>query len=324
MKNLRNATPFIFSFFAIIFISCSPKSAENEKWCDHPFRKGYEKYKEIGTKHPWFKVYPVTDNVYAIYEPYNWQQVISYLIIGSEKALLFDTGMGLDSIQLVVKELTSLPITVINSHTHYDHIGGNADFDSILGVDTAYTKKSSQGWSHEAIKQEVTVASLCPETLPTVDTANYHIRPYKLTDYIHDGSILDLGGRQLEVFIIPGHTPDCVALLDRANGLLWTGDTYYEGPLWLFFPGTDLDAYEKTITRLALLVPDLKYLLPAHNLPLISPTRLVEVREGLALVRAGKKEGKLLEGAKSPFAKDVLEFKFEGFSFLIRKDLLHL
>jgi glyoxylase-like metal-dependent hydrolase (beta-lactamase superfamily II) len=319
LKKFLSAS-FLLSF--ILFFACSTKESVSGNWCDEPFRKGYENYRELVTKHPWFKVYPVGDSVYAIYEPYNWQQVISYLIIGSEKALLFDTGMGLDSIQSVVRELTSLPVTVVNSHTHYDHIGGNSDFNTILGVDTAYTRKNLQGWPHETVKQEVTIASLCPGTLSSVDTANYHIRPYSLTGFIHDGSVIDLGGRQLEVMIIPGHTPDCVALLDRAAGLLWTGDTYYEGPLWLFFPGTDLEAYEKTITRLASLFPDLKHLHPAHNLPVITPQRLVEVRDGLALVRSGQKKGEALDKVGNPLATDVMEFKFDGFSFLIRRDLL--
>src|SRR6478609_1715553 len=257
----------------MLFSACTKKETASKTWCDEPFRQGYENYKEIVTQHPWFKVYPLDNNVIAIYEPYNWQQVISYLIIGKDKALLFDTGMGLDSIQSVVKELTSLPVTVINSHTHYDHIGGNADFDMILGVDTAYTKTNSLGWTHESIKKEVSKEAFCAGELSSVDTASYHIRPYTLTGYIHDGSEIDLGGRKLEVLIIPGHTPDCVALLDRSAGLLWTGDTYYEGPLWLFFQGTDLDAYQNTINRLASLVPDLRQLHPAHNLPVIKPNR---------------------------------------------------
>lgn len=305
----------------VFLVSCSsPK--ESEKWCDNPGKKGWEVYTEIATQYPWYKVYSVAENVYAIYEPYNWQAVISYLIVGSEKAILFDTGMGLDSIQSVVRQLTPLPISVINSHTHYDHIGGNADFKTIYGVDTAYTKANSQGWSHADIKQEVTPRALCPDQLSHVDTVAYHIRPYSLTGYIRDGSSFDLGGRQIEVMIIPGHTPDCVALMDREAGLLWTGDTYYEGPLWLFFPGTDLDAYQQSITRLASLVPTLKKLLPAHNHPLIPPTRLVEVRDGLALIRSGKYKGEPIKEAGNPLAKDVLEFKFDGFSFLIRRDLL--
>ena len=303
------------------FISCSPNSKESENWCDKPFRKGWENYKEIATSHPWFKVYSVGDSVYAIYEPYNWQEVISYLIIGTEKALLFDTGMGLDSIQSVVKQLTSLPVTVVNSHTHFDHIGGNADFTNILGIDTAYTHTNSKGWSHESIKQEVSPAAFCPETLSSVDTASYHIRPYSISGFIGDGSVIDLGGRQIDVITIPGHAPDGVALLDRSAGLLWTGDTYYEGPLWLFFPGTDLDAFESSISKMATLTPILKHLLPAHNLPLIPPGRLLEVKEAIALIRAGQEKGELVTDGGA-LMKDVIRFKFEHFSFLIRKDLL--
>lgn len=319
MKKVITLT--ITTLIAIFIFQCTSKKNEVKSWCNEPFRKGYESYKELSTSHTWFKVYPLEDSVYAIYEPYNWQQVISYLIIGSEKAILFDTGMGLDSIQSVVKELTSLPVTVINSHTHFDHIGGNADFKNILGVDTSYTQKNKEGWSHESVKQEVTPSALCAETLPSVDTINYRIRPYALSGFIHDEDTIDLGGRKLEVLIIPGHTPDCVALLDREAGLLWTGDTYYEGPLWLFFPGTDLDAYQNSITRLASLVPNLKRLHPAHNLPVIPPSRLTEVKDALALIRSGKKESEPSKN-ENGFFKDVLEFKFESFSFLIRKDLL--
>ena len=229
--------------------------------------------------------------------------------------------MGLDSIQTVVRQLTSLPLTVINSHTHFDHIGGNADFSNILAVDTAYTHTNSKGWSHESVRQEVSPAAFCPEPLSRVDTSSYHIRPYSIAGFIKDGSVIDLGGRQLEVIAIPGHTPDGVALLDRNAGLLWTGDTYYEGPLWLFFPGTDLDAFEKSISRLAALTPTLKHLLPAHNLPLIPPGRLVEVREAIASVRAGKEKGEPVKDGGT-LMKDVIRFEFQHFSFLIRKDLL--
>lgn len=311
------------TFVLFYFISCSPSAHESETWCTHPSRPGYENFKEITTSHPWFKVYSLPDSIYAIYEPNNWQEVISYLIIGSEKALLFDTGMGLDSIQTVVRELTSLPVTVINSHTHFDHIGGNADFSTILGVDTAYTHTNAKGWSHESVRGEVTPAAFCPETLKNVDTAAYHIRSYEIDGYIHDGSIIDLGGRQLEVIAIPGHTPDGVALLDRKAGLLWTGDTYYEGPLWLFFPGTDLDAFEKSISRMAELVPMIKQLMPAHNVPVVPPGRLIEVQKAIAAVREGKEKGVEVKDGGG-LMKDVVRFEFEHFSFLIRRDLIEV
>lgn len=80
---------------------------------------------------PWFEVYKVAPVTFAIYEPHQSEETISYLILGREKALLFDTGMGISDIRKVVEELTKLPVIVLNSHTHNDHVGGNWQFDTI-------------------------------------------------------------------------------------------------------------------------------------------------------------------------------------------------
>jgi glyoxylase-like metal-dependent hydrolase (beta-lactamase superfamily II) len=71
------------------------------------------------------------NKVYAIQEPLHWHEVISYLIIGTEKAILFDTGMGIKDISSVVKQLTDLEVIVVNSHTHADHVGDNHRFEKI-------------------------------------------------------------------------------------------------------------------------------------------------------------------------------------------------
>jgi mRNA-degrading endonuclease YafQ of YafQ-DinJ toxin-antitoxin module len=126
------------SFYFILFISlisCGHDDKELEAdWCDQPLRSQFLDMKQLVVSGDWFKVYEVGEGVYAIAEPYNYQEVISYLIIGSQKALLFDSGMGMSSISETVKELTNLPVTVLNSHTHYDHIGGNSEFETILAM----------------------------------------------------------------------------------------------------------------------------------------------------------------------------------------------
>ncbi|MFR2691607.1 MAG: MBL fold metallo-hydrolase [Enterocloster bolteae] len=53
------------------------------------------------------------------------------LVVGKEKALVFDTGSGTDDIHGMVRKLTGLPLVVINSHGHFDHIGGNSQFDTV-------------------------------------------------------------------------------------------------------------------------------------------------------------------------------------------------
>lgn len=321
---MKYILPFIIGGF-LILDGCRPKINESKSWCLQPLRPALQALAEIPTHLHWFKVYEVDTGVYALAEPYNFQEVISYLIVGSEKALLFDTGMGLDSISIVAKELTSLPIIVINSHTHYDHIGGNKEFETILAVDTAYTKKySTEGWSHEKVKHEVAEGTFCLEKLPNADTAGYSVKPYhdRIRRFVKAGEIIDLGNKRIEILAAPGHTPDGLALLDREAGHLWTGDTFYEATIWLFFEGTDLDAYEKSIAAFATLAPNLKKVFPAHNTPVADPQRLIELKDAFVQVRSGEKKGVEQKDSQHPEDTRALIFDFDRFSFLIRKDYL--
>ncbi|HWA33500.1 MAG TPA: MBL fold metallo-hydrolase [Cyclobacteriaceae bacterium] len=302
------------SLLAIIAAcTSSPIKEEIIPWCATPLRPEYSALKEIPTSRQWFKVYDVGDSVFAIYEPYSFQEVISYLILGKEKALLFDTGNGIDSINLLVKELTALPITVLNSHTHYDHTGGNADFDNVLAMDTAYTQENADnGWSHDRVKGEVTTEAICLDKIPGFDSAAYAIRPFVIHEKIKNHHLIDLGGRKLEVISSPGHTPDAIALLDKDHGLLWTGDMFYEATIWLFFPGTDLDAYEQSIGRFAELVPSLKRVHPAHNFPVADPVRLTELKQAFEDVKSGKQKAEVVDSLRKKYV-------FEHFSFLMRR-----
>jgi glyoxylase-like metal-dependent hydrolase (beta-lactamase superfamily II) len=92
----------------------------------------------------------------------------------------------------------------------------------------------------------------------------------------------------LTILATPGHTPDAICLFDTANGLLFTGDTYYPGALWLYRPETDLAAYEASIRRLAALAPQVRMVLGAHNLPVASPSVLPQLVTAFEAVRAGK------------------------------------
>ncbi|MEI3580641.1 MAG: MBL fold metallo-hydrolase [Acutalibacteraceae bacterium] len=109
-----------------------PDSAmQPEHWYDALPRPAYASLERVPVTEDWFEVYRIQPDLYAIYEPGHFQEVISYLITGSEKALLVDTGLGMGNIRKVVEELTSLPVIVMNTHTHFDHIGGNALFDTV-------------------------------------------------------------------------------------------------------------------------------------------------------------------------------------------------
>src|SRR5947207_8994828 len=76
----------------------------------------------------WFHVFPIDEHTFAISEPKYWQENVSYLLIGTRRALLFDTGPGIYSIGAEVRRLTSLPVIAIPTHLHFDHVGDLAEF----------------------------------------------------------------------------------------------------------------------------------------------------------------------------------------------------
>ncbi|MFM7272428.1 MAG: MBL fold metallo-hydrolase, partial [Gammaproteobacteria bacterium] len=232
------------------------------------------------------------------------------------RALLFDTGTGMVPQRPLVEKLTPLPVTVINSHTHYDHVGGNHEFDRILAIDSPYTRANTAGFPHEELATEVAPEAFCKGAPEGLDTAAYRTRAWKASGSVRDGDSIDLGDRTIEVLQVPGHTPDATALLDRANGLLWTGDSWYDGTLWLYVPETDLDAYERSMARLAALAPGLKQLLPAHNTVSADPARL-----GMALAAVRR----MRTGTVVPVQEESggrLIFEIDGVSILTSKALL--
>lgn len=295
-----------------IFLSALPIAAQTAipEWCRPLPRPEYKSLERVKVSDPWFEVYKPSPGVFAIYEPHQSEEVISYLIVGEKRALLFDTGMGISDIRKVTAELTPLPIMVLNSHTHNDHVGGNWEFSEIYGMDTEFTRKNALG-SREDAQAEITPDQICG-TLPSeVDPKSYATRPWKIKGYVRNGYKFDLGGRTIEVLATPGHTPDAIALFDHANGLLFTGDTYYPAPIWLFRPETDLAEYAASIRRLAALEPQVKLVLGAHNVPVASPSVLGRLVTAFDKVHAG--------GVPAvPASPGKILYKVDGFAFLMR------
>src|SRR5580658_4484232 len=279
-------------------------------WCRALPRPEYKNLERVPVSDPWFAVYKLVPGILAIYEPHQAEETIGYLIVGQKRAMLFDTGMGISDVKKVVAELTGLPVVVLNSHTHDDHVGGNWEFSTIYGMDTDFTRENARGSRVDA-QAEITPDQICGTLPREFDSKAYATRPWKITAYTHDGDRFDLGGRTLEVISTPGHTPDSISLLDRVNGLLFTGDTYYPAPIWLFRPETDLDAYAVSIRRLAALAPQVKVVMGAHNIPVASPTLLPKLVAAFDAVRAGKVQ-------PLPDSPGKVLYKVDDISFLMR------
>jgi len=129
----------------LAFWLLSSVSAQTLDWCKSQPRPAYRKLERVKTPDPWFEVYKIVPGVFAIYEPHQFEEVISYLVIGTQKALLFDTGMGISNIKAVVEGLTELPVSVVNSHTHNDHVGDNWRFPDVYGMPTDLLARMLKG-----------------------------------------------------------------------------------------------------------------------------------------------------------------------------------
>lgn len=293
-----------------------PATATLQGWCGKIPRAANRAMPRAPIASDWFDIVEAAPGVYAFLEPQQFQEAVSYLIVGTRQALLFDTGLGMVPLRPLVERLTRLPVTVLNSHTHYDHVGGNWEFDRILAVETPYTRANMAGFPHGELATEVAADAFCRGAPAGLDTAAFRTRPWSATATVRDGDRIDLGGRTLEVLHVPGHTPDATALLDRANGLLFTGDSYYDGPIWLFVPETDLDAYDHSLDRLAALAPALRQLLPAHNSARVAPDRLAAALDAVRTVRAGRVAPAVRESGGR------LTFTIGGVSILTAQPLL--
>ncbi len=124
-----------------------------------------------------------------------------YLIEGTKKALLIDTGTKCKNLDQVIRTITPKPLEVVITHAHGDHDGNIAYFKEIYlhPADTVLLDKSYKGKLH----------------------------------FVKDGDIFDLGGKKIEVCHMPAHTPGSIVLLDKQSGSCYSGDAFGSGQVWL-------------------------------------------------------------------------------------------
>lgn len=258
-------------------------------WAELP-RAGWSDFERIDLPEDqdWYEVYRVAEGTWALYEPGQWQEVISWLIEGEDAALLFDTGLGIGDPAPLVAALTDRPVTVLNSHTHMDHIGANGRFERIAGTDGPFAVANRDGADHEA-----TVAFLFSEgavwqALPSgYDRREARIPAFEVDRLVADGERIDLGGRVLEVLFTPGHSPDSLSLLDAGRRILFVGDTFYPAPLYAHLEGSDFAAYRASAERLAAHAQDVDLVATGHNEPVAGGAILAEMHRAFEAVADG-------------------------------------
>ncbi len=289
-----------------------------DQWWDALPRAAWAKFEQLKQSSvasaplrgdPWFEVYQIRPGVLAVYEPGQFEEVISYLIVGSDKALLFDTGIGIGDMRRLISELTDKDVVVLNSHTHYDHVGGNHAFESVYGTDLDYTREHERGRPHEEVAEFVGEGWIWKHTPEGFSTDGYVSRPFKITERVADGQVISLGDIELEVLLTPGHAPDSLCLLDRKRRLLFTGDTFYPATLYAHLPGSTFRDYQQTAARLAGLAGAVDVVLPAHNEPTMPSSELLAFSSAFGAMQAGDAPYVLTDGNR--------EYDFGRFSILV-------
>lgn len=177
-----------------------------------------------------YTVQLVAEKVWAIDE---FGTDIIYLVEGNTKAAVIDTGAGFGNLKAVIETLTKLPYIVLNTHGHLDHIGGNYQFGSAylneLDFKMANTEKLQGEWNDFVKKAKKEPGFYGNEYLQTA----HGPKEFKKIP-LKNKQILDLGGRSLEVFFVPGHTWGSVVFLDRENRILFSGDSIVSTPILIF------------------------------------------------------------------------------------------
>ncbi len=243
----------------------------------------------------WFVVRQVSADLWMIAEPLH---VVTWLYVGAERAALIDSGTGIMPIAPVVAEITHKPIVLINTHYHFDHIGGNAEFPERLaggktGALLHYPASrqllaryiDSFGDSIAAARTKAASDAdhfaLSPETDPRDFPARFTLEGWRpgqvpATALLQEGDAIDLGDRRLQVIDTPGHSPDGISLFDAENGLLFAGDTLTEGPLYAHYDESSNEDFAASIAKLQKLKPQLRLILAAHVARAIAETSLVD------------------------------------------------
>lgn len=194
-----------------------------------------------------------------------------FLVLGSTSALLIDTGAMDIDLPDMIRSITDLPVTLCMTHSDGDHTGAMGRFAE------AYTHKNEGRFKN--------------------------LEGTKLVR-IDEGHVFDLGNRQLEVIYTPGHTPGSICLLDRAEKVLFSGDTLSYGPVFMFDQHRNDESYMASLKKLGTMASKGQFniIYPCHNICPIDTQVIGQLSACMEGIVSGGLMGKEPQGMLPPGA----------------------
>lgn len=225
----------------------------------------------------WYELHELGGGVVRITEPHVDKLLRANLwwLRGADRDIVVDAGLGVASLSAEIPQLFERDPLVILTHAHLDHVGGAGEFRE-QAAHTAAADALARGVPASLYTTElydrigiVPAEEHLPDLLidslpgPGYNPRTYSVAPLTVTRRLHDGDVIDLGGRTLTVIHLPGHTPGCIALHEERTGALYTGDVVYDGHLIDDLPESVRSAYRHSMEHLADL--DLSVVHPGHG-----------------------------------------------------------
>jgi len=202
--------------------------------------------------------------------------VYMFLLLGKEKALLIDTGMSQGKLGKILPQLTDLPLIVVNTHGHLDHIANNHLFEKVYlnPLDEAIFKQHTDleycSSLYYGLLTEMKIPKFIQKSAPVkkyvkkMATVPARDNRVNLPESMH----FDLGGRTIELIRTPGHTPGSICLLDVERKILFSGDTICDEGVLLSLPhSTNVHVFLNSVLKLKRLADQGSYglIYPDHH-----------------------------------------------------------